>query len=172
MRKTIAFATSTSKESINKQLVTYATELLEHNNSEVLDLNDFALPLYSVDEEGRNGIPQKAHDFKQKLEEASDFIISIAEHNGNFTAAFKNLYDWVSRIDVNVFDNKKIFLLSTSPGVSGGQNAAKIAKATFNMMGGEVVDEFSLPHFFDNFEEGEIIEFSLNQQLKAKMKQF
>lgn len=51
----IAFAASSSKKSINKQLVTYAASLLETARVEVLDLNDFELPLFSVDKEQELG---------------------------------------------------------------------------------------------------------------------
>lgn len=53
--KVIAFAASSSKESINKQLVTYAANLIENAEVEVLDLNDYELPLFSVDKEKRIG---------------------------------------------------------------------------------------------------------------------
>ena len=47
----VAFAASSSTQSINKKLVTYAASLLPAHNVEILDLNDFELPLFSVDRE-------------------------------------------------------------------------------------------------------------------------
>ena len=46
MRKIIAFAGSSSKTSINKQLVTYAANLFENASVEVLDLNDYEMPYF------------------------------------------------------------------------------------------------------------------------------
>ncbi|RYZ94789.1 MAG: NADPH-dependent FMN reductase, partial [Moraxellaceae bacterium] len=41
----IAFAASSSGSSINKQLAGYAASLIEGADSEILDLNDYELPL-------------------------------------------------------------------------------------------------------------------------------
>jgi chromate reductase len=61
--KVLAFAASNSRSSINKALVTYASSLLEHAEIEVIDLNDYEMPIYSSDRENDSGIPQRAHDF-------------------------------------------------------------------------------------------------------------
>ena len=55
--KLLAFAASSSKKSINKRLVTYAASLLEGADVEGLDLNDFEMPLFSVDKEEELGHP-------------------------------------------------------------------------------------------------------------------
>ncbi|MFT6901054.1 MAG: chromate reductase [Colwellia sp.] len=49
--KIIAFAASSSRQSINKQLVSYAASLVENAQVEVLDINDYEMPLYSADRE-------------------------------------------------------------------------------------------------------------------------
>ncbi len=63
MKKILAFGASNSKTSINKQLATYASSLLKNTEVEVLDLNDFDVPTYSVDLEGKSGIPDNAQQF-------------------------------------------------------------------------------------------------------------
>jgi Predicted flavoprotein len=88
--KIIAFGASSSRESINKQLATYAVSLLEGADVEVLDLNDYELPLFSVDKEKELGQPQLAKDFLGKIAGADALVISFAEHNGSYSAAFKN----------------------------------------------------------------------------------
>ncbi len=172
MTHIIAFAASTSRQSINKSLVTYAAHSLQDMTYEVLDLNDFAAPLYSIDEENENGIPQNVKAFKEKLEQADGIIVSLAEHNGNFTAAFKSLYDWLSRIDTNIFGGKPLLLLSTSPGPSGASNVLAVAKQGFPIMGGQIIGEFSLPEFFDNFTENEITSVSLKAELQKQIAVF
>ena len=47
--KIIAFGASPSKNSINKKLATYAATLFENAEVEVLDLNDFQMPIFTVD---------------------------------------------------------------------------------------------------------------------------
>ena len=102
--KVVGFAGSSSKNSINKKLVEYALSLFEHVETEVLDLNDFEVEIYSVDKERELGIPEKIKTFSSKIDEASLLVISLAEHNGSYSASFKNIYDWLSRIP-----NRKVF---------------------------------------------------------------
>ena len=51
-------ARSSSKKSINKQLAAYAVSLLDDVEVEVLDLNDYELPLFSEDKEAEIGQPE------------------------------------------------------------------------------------------------------------------
>ena len=44
--KVLAFAASNSKQSINRQLVRYASSLLQNAQVEFIDINDFEMPLY------------------------------------------------------------------------------------------------------------------------------
>ena len=78
-------------------------------------------------------------------------IVSLAEHNGSYTAAFKNLYDWTSRVQTTVWSDKHMLLLSTSPGARGGASVMAAARATFPRMGADLKAFFSLPSFGRNF---------------------
>lgn len=150
MKKIIAFGASNSETSINKQLATYAANQFENTSIEILDLNDYEMPIFSIDKE-KNGIPQLAHDFYNKLGTADLIIISFAEHNGVYTTAFKNIFDWTSRVNMNVFQEKPMFLLATSPGPRGGSTVLEIAKNRFPFQGGIVKGSYSLPSFGENF---------------------
>lgn len=152
MKKIIAFGASSSKASINKQLATYAANQFKNATVEVLDLNDFEMPIYSVDKEKDNGIPQLAQDFYAKLGTADAIVISFAEHNGAYSAAFKNIFDWTSRINAKTFQEKQVLLLATSPGLRGGSSVLEIAKNRFPFQGAVVKGSFSLPSFNDNFD--------------------
>ncbi len=148
----IAFAASSSSKSINKQLVSYAASLLENSTIEVLDLNDYELPLFSEDCEIEIGQPDLAKKFFTKIGSSDGVIISFAEHNGSYTAAYKNLFDWCSRIDSKVFQNKPLILLSTSPGATGGASVLKQAVESAIYFNGEVKASLSVPSFFENFD--------------------
>lgn len=167
-KKIIAFGASSSKNSINKQLATYAANQFQNAEVEILDLNDFELPVYSTDKEKETGIPQLAHDFYTKLGSADLIIISFAEHNGSYSAAFKNIFDWSSRINSKTFQEKPMLLLATSPGPRGASTILEIAKNRFPFQGGIVKGSFSLPSFNDNFnaESGITNEELRNQLLK------
>ena len=165
--KIIAFAASSSKKSINKQLVTYAANLLEGAQVEVLDLNDYELPLFSVDKEQELGQPQLAQDFFAKIGASDALIISFAEHNGSYSAAYKNLFDWCSRINQKIFQNKPLVLLSTSPGAGGAANVLAAAVDSAPHFNGELKASLSVPSFYQNFdvEKGCLT----NKELQAKL---
>ena len=166
MKKIIAFGASSSKHSINKQLANYAAHQFENAEVELLDLNDYEMPIFSVDKQKENGIPQLAHDFYGKLGSADLILISFAEHNGAYSSAFKNILDWTSRIDSKTFQGKPMFLLATSPGPRGGSTVLEIAKNRFPFQGGNVKGSFSLPNFNENFNiEKGITNLELKNQL-------
>ena len=172
MKKILSFGASNSKNSINKTFATFvANQLLEVNNN-VVDLNDFELPVYSFDLENDKGIPQKAQDFKDLIDKADGIIISLAEHNGMPTAAFKNLFDWISRIDAKVWNDKALLLLATSPGARGAKSVLELMKGTFTRFGAQIKGDFSLPTFYDNFSEEGIKDEELNKELEQKIKSF
>ena len=170
MKKIIAFAGSNSKTSINKQLASYAGGLLNELEVRVLDLNDYELPLYSIDLEKEKGIPENAKEFLEELQSSNGIILSLAEHNGAYSSAFKNLFDWMSRIDGKLLKDIPMLLMATSPGGRGGSSVLEIAKGRFPYMGGNIVSSFSLPSFFDNFKEGKIIDKPLDVKLKEAVK--
>lgn len=152
MKKIIAFGASSSKTSINKQLATFAANQFQNASVEVLDLNDYEMPIFSVDKETLSGIPQLAHDFYAKIGTAYLIVMSFAEHNGAYSTAFKNIFDWTSRINGKTFQEKPVLLLSTSPGPRGGSSVLEIAKNRFPLQGAIVKGSFSLPSFNDNFD--------------------
>lgn len=166
MRKIIAFAGSSSNNSINKQLVTYTTSLFNNADVEILDLNNYEMPLYSIDKEKENGFPDLAIQFLSKIGNADLLVVSLAEHNGNYSTAFKNILDWTSRINPKVFQSKKMLLMATSPGARGGSSVLEIAKDRFPRHDAELVGTFSLPSFNDNFDKDKgITNKELNERL-------
>ena len=127
MKKIVAFGASSSLNSINKDLATYTASLVPDSASIVVNLIDFEMPIYSIDKEKENGIPDLAYKFKDILKNADGIVISFAEHNGVYTAAFKNIFDWISRIEKVVWYNKPMFLLATSNGDRGAITVLEIA---------------------------------------------
>ena len=165
--KLLAFAASNSKKSINKQLVTYAANMLEGADVEVLDLNDYEMPLFSVDKEEELGHPALAKAFLAKIAACDALIISFAEHNGTYSVAYKNIFDWCSRAGGKVFQNKPLVLLATSPGARGGASVLAAATNSMPFFAGQVMATLSIPSFFDNFdlEKGVLKNEDLKQQL-------
>ncbi len=167
----LAFAGSNSHLSINKQLVTYVGQQFGEHEVEILDLNDYEMPIYSHQREEKGGVPQHALDFAAKVDQADLLLISLAEHNGAYTAAFKNVFDWISRIPGRkAFGEKQIFLMSTATGPRGGQSVLEIAAKRFPFNGGNVVETFVLPHFKETFNiEKGILDPEKAQELQEKI---
>ena len=166
MKKIIAFGASSSKNSINKQLAVYAANLFSNATVELLDLNNYEMPIYSVDREKENGIHPLAQQFYTKIGSADLIVISLAEHNGAYASAFKNILDWASRINNKTFQQKPMLLLATSPGPRGGSTILEIAKNRFPFQGADLKGSFSLPNFNDNFDAENGI---TNPELKSEL---
>jgi NAD(P)H-dependent FMN reductase len=166
--KIIAFGASPSKNSINKKLATYAANLFVNAEVEVLDLNDFQMPIYTVDIEEEIGQHELAKAFLAKIATADVLVVSMPENNGNYPAAFKNIFDWCTRINAKVFQEKPMLLMATSPGARGGTTVLEIAKKAFPFYGGNIKATFLLPSFEANFDvkNGKISNAELDNQLK------
>jgi NAD(P)H-dependent FMN reductase len=165
--KLLAFAASNSSTSINKKLATYASSLMANADVDIIDLNDYELPLFSTDREKELGQPALAQAFFDKIGNADAVIISFAEHNGSYSAAYKNLFDWTSRINQKLFQNKPMVLLSTSPGPRGGATVLAAAVNSAPFFEGDVKASLSVPSFHKNFdaEQGVIRNEEIKQSL-------
>lgn len=167
--KVLALAASNSSTSINKQLAVYAAGLVPNAEVEVLDLNDFEMPIFSEDKEKELGQPELAQRFFKKLGDADVIVISYAEHNGSYSAAFKNVFDWTSRIDMKVYQGKPVIMLATSPGPGGASSVLAAATGSAPYFAAEVKGSLSIPSFYDNFdmEKGVLKNEALAEKLKA-----
>jgi NAD(P)H-dependent FMN reductase len=163
---------STSKKSINKKLAEYAGSFMKNVNVINIDLNDYSMPLFSVDVENEQGFPNGAIALNEIIEKADGFVISLAEHNGAYSAAFKNTFDWLSRINGKVWRNKPMLLLSTSPGIRGGQSVLNIALDRFPFNGGKIIGSMPFPSFNENFKAGEIVNSNLKANLQILVDEF
>lgn len=165
MKKIITIGGSSSKNSINKVLAEYAGGLIKNVDVTNLDLNDYSLPLYSIDIENESGFPEDLQSLNGVIEGSDGIVLSLAEHNGAYSAAFKNAFDWLSRIDGKVWRNKPMLLLSTSPGARGGQSVMDLALSRFPYNGGNIVASMTFPSFGENFKHNEVTESGLKLKL-------
>ncbi|MEO0572130.1 MAG: NAD(P)H-dependent oxidoreductase [Bacteroidota bacterium] len=172
MKRIITIAGSNSQKSINKSLLSHSTRLLENVEIISIDLNDFVLPIYGVDFEAENGIPAAIKRLDESFNMADGFIISLAEHNGSYTAVFKNTLDWLSRVNMKIWREKPMLLMAASPGGRGGTTVLQTAKAYFPYLGGTIIADFSLPNFYDNFSEDGISDNQLKEELSKKIMRF
>jgi len=174
MKKIIALGASNSQQSINQEFAAFALTFFDQFQTDLISLNDFPAPLYGIDYENANGIPESIYALLIKIKAADLIIISLAEHNGSYTTAFKNLFDWLSRAELKFFENKKLLLLSTAPGPRGGLSVMEAAKVRFPIHGAQIVGSFCLPKFAQNFARPEgitdpVLAADFAEQIQAAM---
>lgn len=150
--KILAIAASNSRNSINRQLAAYTARQVPGVSVELVDINDYEMPIYSEEREAERGQPPAASAFYRKIGEADALVIAFAEHNGSFTAAWKNLVDWTSRVDRAVFQDKPAVFLATSPGPGGAAAVLAAAVASASYFSADLVASLSVPRFGDNFD--------------------
>ncbi|MBQ4821114.1 NADPH-dependent FMN reductase [Aquimarina sp. MMG016] len=173
MKNILAFAGSNSSTSINQKLVEFVASEIKIHNTTVIELTNYPIPMYSEDEE-KKGFPEMVSKLKEEIAKSDALIISVNEHNGSLGAFFKNIIDWLSRLDRNFLEGKKILLMSTSPGKRGGLGSLDFAKSIFPRFGAEIVESFSFPSFYDNFssDENQVINETLSLGLNEVLSTF
>lgn len=172
-KKILVFGASNSTSSINHNFAKYTASQMGDVEINEIRLNNYEMPIFSVDREKEEGHPQLAHDFVNKIRESDGLVISFAEHNGNYTAAFKNISDWISRVELKTYTDKPTFLLSTSPGGGGAKSVLGVAEKEFRIRGANIIGTFSLPSFNSNFnEENGILDEELKKEFSNKLNQF
>ncbi|MEM9159612.1 MAG: NAD(P)H-dependent oxidoreductase [Verrucomicrobiota bacterium] len=169
--KILAIAATNHADSINKRLLSFASSILREDKPgleiEILDLIDYELPLYRQDRESDSGVPLKAQEFYNKIGQVDSVIISFAEHNGGFTAVYKNLFDWMSRIDQNVYQDKPMIVMAATPGPRGGAGVLGSVDMIAPHFGMNVKAKVSVPVFQENFnfETGQITNEGIREEV-------
>jgi NAD(P)H-dependent FMN reductase len=125
-----------------------------------------------MDHEITSGIPESAQRFLDLIKASDGIVLSLAEHNGAYSADFKNMFDWMSRIDGKLGSDVPMFLMATSPGARGGVSVLEMARGRFPYMGGNISAEFSLPSFGQNFSEEGITDIGLRNAFENSVSDF
>lgn len=169
----LAFAGSNSSNSINYRLVKHTAGLIDNHKVQLLNMSNFPFPMYSEDYEKAKGFSNSLMELRDDIRNSQGLIISVNEHNSNPSSYFKNLIDWLSRLDRNFLADKKVLLMSASPGGRGAIGALDIIEKLLPRFGAEVVTTFSLPSFHSNFDENEgITDPDLAAKHKAALEEF
>lgn len=153
MKKILFFAGSNSSKSINHKLVNFASSQFAGQTVEVIKLVDYELPMFSEDIEREKGYSVDLKMLYNKIKEADALVISVNEHNRMVSAYFKNVLDWLSRLDRNFLEGKKVMLMSTSRGKRGAASALEYTKNVLPRFGATVIESFSIPFYSENFSE-------------------
>lgn len=172
MKKILAFAGSNSSTSINHKFITHLANRINGHDVKIIRLLDFDIPMFSVDRQEANGFPLDIQVLYNLISEHDALMISVNEHNGMVSAFFKNILDWLSRLDRNFLADKKILLVSTSPGARGAKSSLEYTKGILPRFGGQVIESFSFPSFKDNFADNAIQNEVLNMGIEDVLTTF
>lgn len=165
MAKILAFAGSNSSTSINHKLVSHTAKLMVGHDVRLLNMLNYPFPMYSEDLEREQGFSNSLIEFKNDIQGVNGLIISVNEHNGGLSAYFKNVLDWLSRLERKFLADKKVLLMASSPGKRGGIGALEYASTVLPRFGADEIITFSLPSFHENFDMTEGI---VNVELREK----
>lgn len=137
----LAFSASTRRESLNKKLLAVAVAAVREAGGEVtlIDLNDYALPLYNGDLEEAEGIPANATRLIELIASHAALLIASPEYNSMITPLLKNTLDWCSRAEDDPFPGKVAAVVSASPGPFGGVRSQKLAQQLLLQLGCHIV---------------------------------
>jgi NAD(P)H-dependent FMN reductase len=103
------------------------------------------MPLFDADLEAREGPPDGAKEFQCRLGQADGLMIASPEYNHSIPGTLQNLIDWVSRSRPVPLRGKSALLLSTSPGLVGGNRGLWALRIPLEHLGVHVYpDMFSL----------------------------
>lgn len=143
MTKILAFCGSTRKDSLNKKLLAIAVKGAKDAGASVnmIDMQDYSLPIFNQDDEQENGMPENARQFKQLLVEADGMLIASPEYNGSYSALLKNSIDWASRSEAEneapliAYRDKFAAIMSASPGSLGGLRGLTVLRMLLSGLG-------------------------------------
>ena len=135
MTKILAFSGSTRRNSYNQAVVECAAQAAKDAGAEVtvINLADYAMPLFNEDEEAEYGIPERAQAFKQLMIEHDGILIASPEYNSSYPAVLKNAIDWASRKAgdepvLAAYKLKVVGLMAASPGALGGMRVLVVLR--------------------------------------------
>lgn len=172
MKKILAFSGSNSSTSINQQLLDHVLDRIQGHEITKIRLTDYSLPIFSEDIEKADAYPESTNKIKELIQSHEALVIAVNEHNNTASAFFKNFIDWMSRLDRNFLEGKKILLFSTSPGKRGAASSLEYTKNILPRFGGNVLESFSFPSFKDNFQDGKVINEVLDMGIEDVLSTF
>lgn len=149
----IAWSGSTRTDSVHDQLLDRALDLVTAEadvSVDRIDLAQFEMPLFNQDLQDTNGLPGTVTELGERIQAANAVLIASPEYNGGYSPLFKNVIDWVTRIDMFLFANKYMGVMVASPGGMGGARGGVQMNGLFeNMFLPVHQPHFGVGNFFD-----------------------
>ena len=169
----VGFTGSNSSASINHKLVRHTGSLITNHEVKIYDMSKYPFPMYSEDHEKTEGFSDTLVALSNDLKKATGILISVNEHNSNPSAYFKNVMDWLSRVDRHFIAETSVYLMATSTGKYGAKHALDISEKLLLRFNANVIATFSFPNFSDNFKKDQgITNAELAAEHQGKLQSF
>lgn len=157
MMKILAFGASNHSHSINAAFANFAAERFKAKfqpdvEIQSLDINDYEMPIYSLDREQADGVHELAQAFFAKIGAADSLIISFAEYNGSYSSAWKNIHDWMSRIKAEIYQGKPMVALAATPGPRAGAGVLQAFAQAAPFFGADVRGQVGVGRWSEAFD--------------------
>ncbi len=126
----------------NLKLANVLQQLLlgAETEAEIVNIMQLKLPLYDMDVEVNEGIPEKIYTLMEKMKEVNSYIVVAPTYNGSIPPVLSNAIAWISRADKDfrVLFNEKIILLC-SHSLSDCSGLMLAMRQQFNKLGSIVL---------------------------------
>lgn len=155
--KIIGITGSLRKNSVNRQLLHIAKDLLPENvKFEEVDIQN--IPLFNQDLEFP--VLESVDLLRKQVDEADGIIFATPEYNGSYPGVLKNVIDWLSRPVAQetmhkVLPGKTAYIVGGSAGMSGTITAQEHLRSTLAYMGVYVLpaQRATIPSLLSNVNE-------------------
>jgi len=171
--KFLTFAASLRQDSVNKKLMHVANHIIKHQGHEVdaAAFHEFCAPHYNGDDQDQKGFPPEIENFASRLRACNGLVIASPEYNYSIPGTLKNLIDWVSRLPNQPFKKQRVFLISASPSMVGGNKGLWHTRIPLEACSAHVYpDMFSLADAYSAFAVGETVELA-NPDLRKRLQE-
>jgi chromate reductase len=140
--RVLAFAGSFRSGSYNRRLLQNAVEFVRAGAEvDLLDLRDVAMPIYDGDLEEKDGRPEGARRFKERIASAGALLIATPEYNHGIPGGLKNAIDWASRRPGNPFRGKAALVIGCSPGPLGAVRSVLMVRQVLTALLAIIIPE-------------------------------
>ncbi|WOO87998.1 NADPH-dependent FMN reductase [Mollicutes bacterium LVI A0039] len=140
---------SNSQTSINEKVAKQVNERIDLN---IIEINKEEIPMYSPEVEAM-GFPLEIQKIYDLLKDESKLIIFTPEYNGYTTPYFKNIFDWLSRINHDFLKGVEVKIITVTPGKMGGASVRKILSESLPFFGAINIETYGVTNYFIKLEE-------------------
>ena len=170
--KIACFAGSIRKNSFNAVTVKSFAFLAEEAGHEcdIIDLNDYSLPLFNQDEE-EEGIIAIVQKLADRLKDSDAVFIASPEYNGSISPLLKNTLDWLSRVPNKPYQDKIFAIGAASPGALGGIRGLAHLRDILTSVGAIVIPKMLTVGGIQNLmnEDGLVVEERQKNQVESML---